>query len=45
MGERLITLVPANVVAVAEGAIGRDDARMAATGFDAILVGELLEGR
>jgi indole-3-glycerol phosphate synthase len=44
VGERLAALVPADVIAIAESAIrSRDDAaRMASTGFDAILVGELL---
>jgi indole-3-glycerol phosphate synthase len=44
VGERLATRVPADVVAVAESAIRSvDDAsRMAAAGFDAVLVGEML---
>ena len=44
VGERLVALVPPEVIAVAESAIrSRDDAaRMASTGFDAVLVGELL---
>lgn len=44
IGVRLVSVIPPDVVAVAESAIrSRDDAaRMAACGFDAILVGELL---
>jgi indole-3-glycerol phosphate synthase len=44
VGERLVALVPPEVIAIAESAIrSRDDAaRMAATGFDAVLVGEFL---
>ena len=44
VGERLAALVPADVIAVAESAIRscEDAARMARTGFDAVLVGELL---
>jgi indole-3-glycerol phosphate synthase len=44
VGERLAARVPARVVAVAESAIRTvDDAqRMAAAGFDAVLVGEML---
>jgi indole-3-glycerol phosphate synthase len=44
VGERLAARVPANAVAIAESAIRSvDDAtRMAAAGFDAVLVGELL---
>jgi indole-3-glycerol phosphate synthase len=44
IGERLAGAVPADVVAVAESAIRSvDDAtRMAAAGFDAVLVGEML---
>jgi indole-3-glycerol phosphate synthase len=44
VGERLATRVPADVVAVAESAIRSvdDAARMAAAGFDAVLVGEML---
>jgi indole-3-glycerol phosphate synthase len=44
VGERLAGVIPPDVVAVAESAIrSRDDAaRMAACGFDAVLVGELL---
>jgi indole-3-glycerol phosphate synthase len=44
VGERLAALVPPDVIAVAESAIrSREDAaRMATSGFDAILVGELL---
>ena len=44
VGERLASRVPAPVVAVAESAIRSvDDAsRMAAVGFDAVLVGEML---
>jgi indole-3-glycerol phosphate synthase len=44
IGERLAGSVPADVVAVAESAIRSvDDAtRMAAAGFDAVLVGEML---
>jgi indole-3-glycerol phosphate synthase len=44
IGERLARAVPADVVAVAESAIRSvDDAtRMAAAGFDAVLVGEML---
>ncbi len=44
VAERLVHLVPPDVIAVAESAIrGPDDAqRMAAAGFDAVLVGEAL---
>jgi indole-3-glycerol phosphate synthase len=44
IGERLAALVPSDVVAVAESAIRSvdDGARMAAAGFDAVLVGEML---
>jgi indole-3-glycerol phosphate synthase len=44
VGERLASVIPPDVVAVAESAIrSRDDAaRMASCGFDAVLVGELL---
>jgi indole-3-glycerol phosphate synthase len=44
VGERLAALVPPEVIAIAESAIrSRADAsRMASSGFDAILVGELL---
>jgi indole-3-glycerol phosphate synthase len=44
VGVRLASAIPPDVVAVAESAIrSRDDAaRMAASGFDAVLVGELL---
>jgi indole-3-glycerol phosphate synthase len=44
LGERLVTRLPADVLAVAESAIRSvDDAkRMAAAGFDAVLVGEAL---
>jgi indole-3-glycerol phosphate synthase len=44
VGERLATRLPADVVAVAESAIRSvdDAARMAAAGFDAVLVGEML---
>jgi indole-3-glycerol phosphate synthase len=44
IGERLASVVPADVIAVAESAIRSvDDAtRMAAAGFDAVLVGEML---
>ena len=44
VGERLATLVPPDVIAVAESAIRSvdDAARMAAAGFDAVLVGEML---
>jgi indole-3-glycerol phosphate synthase len=44
IGERLATRVPADVVAVAESAIRSvaDAERMAAAGFDAVLVGEML---
>jgi indole-3-glycerol phosphate synthase len=44
VGERLAARVPADVVAIAESAIRSvdDAARMAAAGFDAVLVGELL---
>jgi indole-3-glycerol phosphate synthase len=44
VGERLAAKVPADVIAVAESAIRSvDDARrMAAAGFDAVLVGEML---
>ena len=44
VGERLAARVPADVVAVAESAIRSTDdaARMAAAGFDAVLVGEML---
>ena len=44
IGERLAARVPADVVAIAESAIRSvDDAtRMAAAGFDAVLVGEML---
>jgi indole-3-glycerol phosphate synthase len=44
VGERLAARVPADVVAVAESAIRAvdDAARMAAAGFDAVLVGEML---
>jgi len=43
-GERMIDRIPAGVVAVAESAIRApaDAARMAAAGFDAVLVGEAL---
>jgi len=44
VGERLAARVPPDVVAVAESAIRSTDdaARMAAAGFDAVLVGEML---
>ncbi|MEA2404616.1 MAG: indole-3-glycerol phosphate synthase, partial [Thermoleophilaceae bacterium] len=44
VGERLASRLPADVVAVAESAIRSvdDAARMAAAGFDAVLVGEML---
>ena len=44
VGERLAALVPPDVIAVAESAIRSvgDAARMAAAGFDAVLVGEML---
>ena len=44
VGERLAARVPADAVAIAESAIRSvDDAtRMAAAGFDAVLVGEML---
>jgi indole-3-glycerol phosphate synthase len=44
VGERLVSVIPGDVIAVAESAIrSRADAtRMAACGFDAVLVGELL---
>jgi indole-3-glycerol phosphate synthase len=44
VGERLAALLPADVVAVAESAIRSeaDAQRMAAAGFDAVLVGEML---
>jgi indole-3-glycerol phosphate synthase len=44
VGERLASRVPPDVVAIAESAIRSvDDAtRMAAAGFDAVLVGEML---
>ena len=44
VGEQLAAIIPPEVVAVAESAIRSraDAARMAASGFDAILVGELL---
>ncbi len=44
VGERLAKRLPADVVAVAESAIRSvdDAARMAAAGFDAVLVGEML---
>ncbi len=44
VGERLAARLPAPVVAVAESAIRSvdDAARMAAAGFDAVLVGEML---
>ena len=44
VGERLAAHVPADVVAVAESAIRSlaDAERMAAAGFDAVLVGEML---
>jgi indole-3-glycerol phosphate synthase len=44
VGERLAGRVPADAVAVAESAIRKvdDGARMAAAGFDAVLVGEML---
>jgi len=44
IGERLASLIPGDVIAVAESAIRsvEDAARMAAGGFDAVLVGELL---
>jgi indole-3-glycerol phosphate synthase len=44
IGERLAARLPADVVAVAESAIRSvdDAARMAAAGFDAVLVGEML---
>ena len=43
-GERLAARVPPDVIAIAESAIRSvDDAlRMAAAGFDAVLVGEML---
>jgi indole-3-glycerol phosphate synthase len=44
VGERLVALVPPEVIGIAESAIRscEDAARMANTGFDAVLVGELL---
>jgi indole-3-glycerol phosphate synthase len=44
VGERLAALLPADVIAVAESAIRsvEDADRMAAAGFDAVLVGEML---
>jgi indole-3-glycerol phosphate synthase len=44
VGERLAARVPSEVVAIAESAIRSvdDAARMAAAGFDAVLVGEML---
>ena len=44
VGERLAALVPPEAIAVAESAIRSraDAARMASSGFDAVLVGELL---
>jgi indole-3-glycerol phosphate synthase len=44
VGESLASLLPANVIAVAESAVrsGDDAARMANAGFDAVLVGEAL---
>lgn len=44
IGEQLAALVPSDAVAVAESAIRSvdDAARMAAAGFDAVLVGEML---
>jgi len=43
-GERLAKLIPADVTAIAESAIrsNGDAARMAESGFDAVLVGEML---
>jgi indole-3-glycerol phosphate synthase len=44
VGERLASRVPAEAIAIAESAIRSvdDAARMAAAGFDAVLVGEML---
>jgi indole-3-glycerol phosphate synthase len=44
VGERLAARVPTETVAIAESAIRSvdDAARMAAAGFDAVLVGEML---
>jgi indole-3-glycerol phosphate synthase len=44
IGERLVSRLPADVLAVAESAIRtkEDTERMAALGFDAVLVGEAL---
>jgi indole-3-glycerol phosphate synthase len=44
VGERLVSIVPPAVVAIAESAIRTpgDAARMASAGFDAVLVGEML---
>ena len=44
VGERLLTRLPVDVIAIAESAIRScdDAARMAAAGFDAVLVGEAL---
>jgi indole-3-glycerol phosphate synthase len=44
VGERLAARVPADAIAIAESAIRSvdDAARMAAAGFDAVLVGEML---
>jgi indole-3-glycerol phosphate synthase len=44
VGERLAARVPSDVIAIAESAIRSvdDAARMAAAGFDAVLVGEML---
>jgi indole-3-glycerol phosphate synthase len=44
VGERIVSTVPPEVIAIAESAIrSRDDAsRMAGAGFDAVLVGEML---
>src|SRR5262249_44238537 len=44
VGERLVSTIPPDVVAIAESAIrsAADAARMADSGFDAVLVGEML---
>ncbi len=44
VGERLASLLPPDVIAVAESAVrsAADAARMAGAGFDAVLVGEAL---
>jgi indole-3-glycerol phosphate synthase len=44
VGERLVAIVPPETIAIAESAIRstEDAARMASSGFDAVLVGEML---